>query len=454
MKDLGPDAGDLLVRLELASFARSLPERARLASRQLHRRLSSPIRVGILGHPKSGKTELLNLVAGERILEADNRLPSVELSYGETRRAVAMDYDGAEREIGFDDLRAADRANDSLLRIEAPLRVLAQVTLTEVVSDGTAEDERAAVAWAAERSDLFLWCSQEFSKAEQWLWSSVPERLKDHGFLVLTKADELIRDGLLQDRILELEDIVAEQFHSLIPVATRQGVTSQNRPEGRDEAAFRASGAQSLIDSLADHIEQGQRADMDAAMVLLSRFASQLADPAQAAEDDAPPPRPASIQPVLAPDARPTRATPSRPLVQIAGDPEAAREPSVSRPDGRATQAAPAAVPAQPADAIDTARADALDLLDREAARLKARLGGAAGAEAVLSGCADIASRVADALSEAPTTDPDGQRVCDTALEVSEMVVLMQLEETQSAAADAATLLLQLARDLERTEAA
>lgn len=458
MKDLGADTGDLLVKLELAAYARTLPERARLASRQLHRRLSSPIRVAILGHPQSGKTELLNLIAGERILPPGNRLPTIELSYGEDHRAYVTAADGAEYEIAFDEIGSVDRADAGLLRIEVPLRILAQVTLTEVVSEGTAEEERAAVQWAAESADLALWCSQDFSMAEQWLWSTVPERLKDHGFLVLTKADELIRDGVLHDRIGELGDIVAEQFHSLIPVATLQGVESQNGAGGRDEAAFRGSGARALIDALIDHIEQGRRADMDAAMLLISRFAAQLEDADR--EDDAPrrtPSRPlvpigqdAPVAPVsapVAPEAPPpfTDADPEEPAAPVD---DTTAEIVELHPEQRPTEDAAAA--AAPEASGDEPRWIALDLLNREA-RALAELDDH---DAILGRCAEIAAEVAEMLSAQPSADPVALRVAETAHEVSEMVVLMQLEQTEAAAADAVTLLLQLSRDLDVRAAA
>jgi hypothetical protein len=414
--------------------------------------------VAILGHPQSGKTELLNLIAGERILPPGNRLPTVEVAYGEDHRAFVTAGDGEDYEIAFDEIGSVDRMDAGLLRIEAQLRILAQVTLTEVVSEGTAEDERAAVQWAAESADLALWCSQDFSMAEQWLWSSVPERLKDHGFLVLTKADELIRDGVLHDRIAELGDIVAEQFHSLIPVATLQGVESQNGAGGRDEAAFRGSGARALIDALIDHIEQGRRADMDAALLLVSRFAAQLGDADR--EDD-----------------RPSR-TRSRPLVPIGQD---APEAMASRPvtvDDRApptdaeteetaarvddtsaeivalrpeeTPTGDAADTAAPEAAADEPRWIALDLLNSEA-RALAELDNH---DAILGRCAEIAAEVAEVLSAHPSADTVAQRVSETAHEVAEMVVLMQLEQTEAAAADAVTLLLQLARDLDVRAAA
>jgi hypothetical protein len=77
----------------------------------------------------------------------------------------------------------------------------------------------------------------------------MPDRLKDHGFLALTKADELIRGGPSR-RIADLDDIVAEEFHSLVPSrrcrasprsAGRHGVDKDASPQAGPKRSSRRS---------------------------------------------------------------------------------------------------------------------------------------------------------------------------------------------------------------------
>jgi hypothetical protein len=70
-------------------------------------------------------------------------------------------------------------------------------------------------------------------------------------------------------------------------------------------------------------------------------------------------------------------------------------------------------------------------------------------AEDILEGCAQAAQAVADTID--PAALP---RLHDEAMEVAEMLVLLGLERSETAAADAVTLLLQLRRDLSFAEAA
>jgi hypothetical protein len=411
MIQLRPTVESVGPHLEAVLALPSLPARAALAGQQLLTRLTSPIRVAILGHPGSGKTQLLNLIAGERIIPASTKLPSLELRFGPERRVMLVDAEDHETPCTFDDLARLGRDDARLVRIEAPLPILSTLTLIEVATEGTAEEERAGVQWAAARADVVIWCSQAFTPAERWLWSAMPERLKDHGFLVLTKADELIREGTLTGRIADLDDIVAEEFHSLVPVATLQGLAALCAPTGTDREALAASGAEALISALLAHVEQGRRADLDAALLFLSRFGGGA--PVSPASE--PVPVPAPVQTGLAPSDQLPAAPPSAQDARDAGD-------AVVR---------------------------ALDILRGCAGTLRDRQGEDGHADHILEGCAQAAQAVADTLD--PGVLPG---LHDEAMEVAEMLVLYGLERSEAAAADAVTLLLQLKRDLACAEAA
>jgi energy-coupling factor transporter ATP-binding protein EcfA2 len=408
MMQLRPTPDSVAPLLAAALRTPSLPGRAALAGQQLLQRLTSPIRVAILGHPGSGKSQLLNLIAGERIIPSGARLPPVEVRFGRDRRMTLVAADGRETAARPEDIGTIGQNAAALVRIEAPLPILSTLTLVEVGAAATAEEERAGVQWAAARSDMVIWCSQAFTPAERWLWSAMPDRLKDHGFLVLTKADDLIRAGTLADRIAELDDIVAEEFHSLVPVATLQGLTALCGDKGTDREALAASGAEALIAAILAHVEQGRRADLDAALLFLSRFGAGGPEPAPARE--------------------------APPAVVAAPAPAAAVASQV---------AAQATV-----DAEDTV-SRALDILRGAAGPLLARMDEAGHAEDILEGCAQAAQAVADTID--PAALP---ALHDEALEVAEMLVLLGLERSETAAADAVTLLLQLRRDLSYAEAA
>jgi energy-coupling factor transporter ATP-binding protein EcfA2 len=415
MMQLRPSPETVAPRLAALLTTPSLPARAALAGQQLLQRLTSPIRLAILGHPGSGKSQLLNLIAGERIIPAGAALPTVELRFGPARRALLVDADGREREVPLAALGTMGRDAAHIVRIEAPLPILQTLTLIEVSGAGTAGEERAAVQWAAAKADMVIWCSQAFTAAERWLWSAMPDRLKDHGFLVLTKADELIRAGTFAAQMAALEDVVAEEFHSLVPVATLQGLAAMDGSAGTNREALKASGAEALISAILGHLEQGRRADLDAALLFLSRFGAGAAEAAAA----------------------PAEAVEARAAVPPAAP---AEEPAT----------VPAAETVEPETPLpDESVLRALDILRGAAGPLLARMDEAGHTEDILEGCAQAAQAVADTLDAAALP-----QLHDEALEVAEMLVLLGLERSDTAAADAVTLLLQLRRDLSFAEAA
>lgn len=450
MIDSNP-AGDVIALLSAAMDAPELPPRAREAGARLLERLTSPIRLVILGHPHSGKSQVLNLLAGETVVPDRARVPTLELVYGDTRRMTLCLSDGTEEprdSIALDKVR---RTDIELIRVEAPLPILKKISLLEVVSRGTAEDEKENVIWAAERADIVLWCSQEFTPAEQWLWSAMPDRLKDHGFLVLTKADQLIRQGILMQRIKQLEDIVAEEFHSLLPVATLQGIAARSGEDGTDEAALAASGAKALIASILRHVEQGRRADLDGALMFLNRFGSSIPTPRPApAPVRSPAPAPEAPAQKEAPPAAQWTEAIAAPAGEFAPEPE---DLTVTAPVAEQSPELQTAETAASDDPFRSRAAIALETLRKRSANLDQAIAGAdLGSDEtvadILDHCVQTANDVAEILAEDLAEDGPFAAVQEDAQEAAGVLLLMQLERGHGPAADAVTLLLQLRRTL------
>jgi GTP cyclohydrolase II len=103
----------------------------------------------------------------------------------------------------------------------------------------------------------------------------------------------------------------------------------------------------------------------------------------------------------------------------------------------------------------DTALASAVETLRDCGQALELRIGDADADEDLLEGCAQAAQAVAELLE--PLAEDGAGAVVELheeALEVSETLVLLGLERTGTAAADAVTLLLQLRRDIACARAA
>ena len=410
----------VLDRLRWALEEDRLPANAREYATHLVNRLSQPVRVSVLGLPGSGKSELVNMFTGLRVLPKNASLPTTELVWGPAEAITVTSATGTVSRIAGLDFGQVARSRAAFLKVELPIDILKRINMLEVVTDGGREDIESAVDWAVRRTDIALWCTQGFGPAERAIWQRVPDGLKDHAFLILSKADVLSAEKLLSARVAELESIVAEEFHSMYAVATLQALRAHGA-SGVDEAMFHASGGAALCAELLRHAERGRRADLDSAHMFLARY--QVPESVQAA-----PPAAAEPEPVVE---APKAAVTPRPVAPVA----------VER--------------AAPVENVELFT-EALRFLRRRGEGLAgvATDLGEGNAKELVDQCVDVIEHLTDLFAQDDSGCAAADAFMDELAEASDMMILMQVEDGDGPAADAVTLLLQLRRDLEMQLAA
>ncbi|MBT8459437.1 MAG: hypothetical protein KJN60_07215 [Boseongicola sp.] len=425
MKDSIGDE-DVIERLQFALAAEALPQAAREHASLLLKRLSSPVRVTVLGLPGSGKSELLNMFIGKRLLPKDSKLPTTELTYGAVERIVVTDAEGSRKVVEGLDFEKARAFAPAFMRVELPISLLQRISLLEVVTDGSSTEFQSAIDWAVRRTDIALWCTQTFGQAEAKLWARVPDSLKDHAFLVLSKADILSAKSALNSRIADLETVVSEEFHSLFAVATLQAIKAHRENGEIDEAIYHASGGGALSAEILRHAERGRRADVDSAHLFLARYQIKASAPKEQASEANDSASKASTDTCKADSVSPTS------LVEQVND--------------------------QDHGTVENEEifSDSVRFLRRRGDGLRQAANdlGRGTADGLVSQCVDAVEHLVDVFSD----DDSGCAVADAFLddltEASDLMVLMQVESGDSSAADAVTLLLQLRREMEMKLAA
>ena len=429
MKDAAPD-DSIFDRVRLALERNLLPKAAHGHAAHLLQRLSSPVRVTLIGDPGVGKSELVNMLLGRRVLPRDSGLPTTEVLWGDKEEIEVTSADGTKHVVDGLDFAAVKKLSPVLLQIKVAQPILRKISILEVVTSGDPEELRAAVDWAIRRTDITLWCSLAFESGERSLWARVPDALKDHAFLILTKADVLSSQNLLASRISDLETVVAEEFHSLFAVATLQGLKAQADFPQLDEAMYHGSGGSALTSEILRHAERGRRADLDSAQLFLARYQAQVeAAVAQSAND-----------------ATTTGGDDEQPDIKAAVE---AIEPSN---DGDADPwLAPNVIPVDPDLFTNAGR-----FLRRRGETLGSTLDTASEGDTsdVMDQCVEAVEHLIDLFSG----DDSGCDVVDAFLddlnEASEMMILMQIEEGDGPAADAVAMLVQLRREIDMKLAA
>ena len=407
-----PMTSDHVVETLSAALASDrVPGEARLHGARLLDRLKTPVNVVVMGKPQVGKSRLIHMLLGRPLHLPVADQPAFEVMHGPRDRQHLLRED-ARIEDWTDGTRTEIPEDAAMMRLELPVPLLTRMTLTEVSLEGPPETMRAVADWAFDRADIVLWCTQGFDAIERALWAVAPDTLKDHSFLVLTKADHLLMKGQLQDRLADLSGIVAQEFHSLYPVATIQAISARAGTGQTGPDVWTASGGRALHDAVLRLVDTGRRADADNALLFLSRYAA-------ATGQERVPPRPAAPTPGSAPEAAPD------PVGDAA--PEAAED-------------------LQRAEVL----AEALAYLQDRADRLLSELDMTASDDCghVLAHCLETATTLSDLLGEFAREDAALTGLQDDIQESADMMLLLQLEHSEDAATDAVTLLLQLKKDM------
>lgn len=406
-----------------ATDSEEIPPAARRQAKSLLERLTSPVRIAVLGYSGSGKSQVLNTLAGFRFLRRPHSTPILELAYGANDRTV-ISPDGS------DDIRVLEgHALDSRiaqhaarLRLETPAEALRHYSLTEVRIAGSAKQQLSTVLHAAGRADILIWCSTEFTKDELALWREVPDNLKDHGFLVLSKVDDLVRAGRLQEVMAALEPVVAEEFHSLLPIAGTQAVASLNSASPRSGGAFAASGGAALVEAIRKHAAQGRQADYDNAWLFVQRY--HLAEPD---EEDA-----ADLSQDRAEGQDPKPRGNVTPLFSVATEGGETGSGGEDR-SGKALLAEASA---------------ALREISREIGEL-AESGNPHWCENALAECVSVVEDLSMRFAELEGLGGGLDEIAEDVSQAVDLLVLLQLEAGEGAVADAVALLLQIRNEMD-----
>lgn len=407
---------DVQQRLETALETGLVPDDAQRRAAQILARLNTPVQVVVIGGPGSGKSTLINMLLGEPVLASRASLPPVEIAFGARERTICLQSCGGEQVREGIDLTAPVPPETAIIRVELPRDSLRHLTLTELDLRGGHHEQRAIADWAENRADIVLWCSQSFDEKEQSLWASAPDTLKDHSFLVISKADNLERRGVLSSRISQLSDIVSEEFYRMYPVATLQAISAISGDGTRNENIWVASGGHALASAVRQLVDTGRRADRDNALAFLARYTPDLPD---------------VVRPKAQPDADPAKG-----WVETL--------PTTDR-----------AELARQTGATGTFR-QALAFL-QERADLMLGVVGANRPDTqalVLDHCLETAEKLSEIVMAVEDDDPTLCEIQEDILECGDMMVLFHLEKTEDAATDAVTLLLQLKKEMSLAVAA
>lgn len=371
-----PSAVDTLALLRRAMSADTVPHALQKQARTLAERLAGGVRIALLGPSGVGKSQLCNALMGVDAQQTGKARCFVPDACDITPVA----QNALPDQFAFDVMRSDRLGHAQLLDTSTPAEHWPQHT-QQVLA----------------HIDIVLWCTEEFTQQEAGIWAAVPDALKDHSFLVLTKADALAARGTLASRMAALQDIASDEFHGFFPTSTAQLSAARAQAGSVSEAQFAASGVKALAEAVMSIAASGQRADLDSALLFIERYglsASMVGASDQqvvsAAQNTG-----KSVLPVVLGRARAHLTERALDLAELTFD------------------------------------ADQSDLSD------------------VLELCGTISEELVEIVADTAHNGREEQKWQSAFEEASDKVVLMSMENDQRSAADAVSILLQLRRDLD-----
>jgi len=251
---------------------KELPDEVRKRAEALVKRLTTPVRVTVIGPRSTGKSTVVNLLLGGKLLDPSYSLPTTQFSYGGDVSSHYTLADGSISEVvGFNVAKLATKPA-VFVDVKLPLAALKKISVLEVVQGEGPDTLARALSWASPRSDIIIWCSERFTSAEQKVWSTATDLMKDHAYLLLTKIDKHPDSRILKSALNALHKNFSDDFKHILPISAMNAVNTRKRDGSIDKQGLAKSGGQALIKALMRDLETSRQAAIDQAEMILSDY--------------------------------------------------------------------------------------------------------------------------------------------------------------------------------------
>jgi hypothetical protein len=213
--------------------------------------LRRPIQIAMLGEYNSGKTSVVDLLIGDRLLPTSvisNTQVPVLIGHAETAALFGIDRDGTRIRIDGD---ADDPLTDLSYRALQILLPLERLRGYQLLDTPSLTDPATFVGDA----DIVIWCTvatRAWTESERAAWANLPKRCSRNAILVATHKDAMQTDEECEQVAQRLRSITDGQFRGVVLVAA-EGAQDE---EPQDDLWSGAKALRSSIKQVADGIAE------------------------------------------------------------------------------------------------------------------------------------------------------------------------------------------------------
>lgn len=258
-------------RLKLLIEQADLSRTDKALAERCWRRLAQPLRLTVFGTDTKHAVSLINLMIGQPVVSPSISRARIQFLHGETAHARLQFRDGTQRRIEGSEFRHLFDDNPSRVRIYIDLPVLKKLSML-VAAEKDPTSLCADVDKTLPPADIAMWAGAELSEPLTEAWENMPDRLRDHSYLVLSP----------QMNYANWKEI-AQEFVEVMRVDPLAAIEAKERRGGVDKVAFKDSGGAQLVRTVKKEIDLLVQSALDASEVLFLRYADQL-EPEDSAE--------------------------------------------------------------------------------------------------------------------------------------------------------------------------
>lgn len=213
--------------------------------------LRKPV-IALMGEFSSGKSTLLNLLLGQKILPMQvtaTRLPPIWLRYGDDQ-PYRVDHEGNKHPVDWNDTSTVPLDDTRFIRLYCKADILNRCDLID--TPGISDPSIPVRYWinTAGYANAVLWCThaaQAWRESERGAWIDLPQRLRDISILLVTRKDKLKLEEDLRKVDRRLRRETAGLFNAHIFVSLTHALAAS---QSNDSAAWDASGAHEFSEKL------------------------------------------------------------------------------------------------------------------------------------------------------------------------------------------------------------
>lgn len=236
-----------------------------LAERCL-RRLEHPLRLTVFGTDPSHAISLVNLMVGKAIVPTTVSRARIQVVHSNTDYARVQLRDGTQDRIEGSDFSTLFEDRPFKVRICTDLPVLKKLSIL-IAAESNPKSLCSDIEKTMPAADITLWAGDALQSPMDEVWKNVPDRLRDHSYLVL--SPEMESDSWAD---------VAGDFANVFRVDPQRAQDAKAGANGVDKAAFKEAGGADIVKTIKHEIDVLIKSALDASEVLLMRYADQPDD--------------------------------------------------------------------------------------------------------------------------------------------------------------------------------